>query len=63
MDTLIAVKSGHVICVNDVMKMYTEGDFLVIRDKKKNNSYFRLEEVRFAIYNDSKISEFFGVEF
>lgn len=55
MDATIALISGETIHIKDVWVMSVQGSYLVITDKKENDSFVRLEEIRFALHGDCRV--------
>lgn len=55
MNATIALISGETIHIKDVLAMSNQGSFLVINGEKENDSFVRLEEIRFALHGDYRV--------
>ena len=55
MDAIIALISGETIQLKDVLLMSAQGSFLVITGEQENDSFVRLEEIRFALHGDHRV--------
>jgi hypothetical protein len=56
MDATIALISGETIHIKDVLMMSAQGSFLVITAGKEADSFVRLEEIRFALHGDHRVT-------
>lgn len=55
MDATIALIGGETIQIKDVLLMTEMGNFLLITDEHENDSYVRLDEIRFALHGDYRV--------
>lgn len=56
MNATIVLIRGETIHIKDVLVMSAQGSFLVITDEKENDSFVRLEEIRFALLGDYRVT-------